>query len=225
MSWLFGRGKQAPSAPPAPPPPPPPTLSEEIKANRRKIDRVCRELERERQKMEIQEKKVKLEIRKVAKAQQMDAARILAKDLARTRAHISKMYQMRTQMQSIGMQMSAMRTQEAMTSAMGNAVGMMAKMNQQMNLPAMQQMMMQFELEQGKMEIGQEMMDDAMDSVSGVEEGEEAERILNEVLTEAGMADMEKIGAPVPVAQPVHAVQESAQPDLSDLDARINNLR
>jgi hypothetical protein len=73
MSWLFGK-KSAPIAPPAPPPPPPPTLDEEIKANKRKIDRTCRELDRERQKMEAQEKRVKLEIKKVAKAQQIDGA-------------------------------------------------------------------------------------------------------------------------------------------------------
>lgn len=155
------------------------------------------------------------------------AARILAKDLARTRAHISKMYQMRTQMQSIGMQMSSMRTQEAMSSAMGNVVGMMGKMNAQMNLPAMQQMMVQFEMEQGKMEMGAEMMDDAMDSISGVEEGEEADRILNEVLAEAGMADMEKLGANVPVGQPqaASAQDQATKTDLSELDARLNNLR
>lgn len=108
---------------------------------------------------------------------------------------------------------------------MGNVVGMMAKMNQQMNLPAMQQMMMQFEMEQGKMEIGQEMMDDAMDSVSGVEEGEEADRILNEVLAEAGMADMEKLGNHVPMGQPQPAGVQDARPDMSELEERMNNLR
>lgn len=228
MSWLFGKGKRAPAAPPPPPPPAPPTLSDEIKQNRRKIDRTCRELDRERQKMENQERRVKAEIKKVARDQQIDAARILAKDLARTRAHISKMYQMRTQLQSIGMQMSAMKTQEAMSSAMGSAVGMMARMNQQMNLPALTSMMMQFEMEQSKLEMGQEMMDDAMDGMTGVDESDEADRILNEVLTEAGMADIDKLGTQTPSGIP-QAQQQAVQPqgrvDMSEIDAGLNNLR
>lgn len=226
MSWLFGKGKAPPVAPPAPPPPPPKTLAQEIKENKRKIDRACRELDRERMKMEQQEKRVKAEIRKVAKEGQVDAARILAKDLARTRTHVKKMYQMRTQMQSIGMQMSSMQTQQAMTSAMGNVVGMMAKMNAQMNLPQMQKMMMQFEMEQGKMEVQSDMMDDAMDNMNGVEESEEADRILEEVLAEAGMADLDKLGgAAAPVGAPgAQASDTYAAPDMSEIDARINNL-
>ena len=55
------------------------------------------------------------------------------------------------------MQLSTMRTNEAMTSAIGNTVKIMAKMNKSLNLPAMQQVLMQFEMEHGKMEMTQEM--------------------------------------------------------------------
>jgi charged multivesicular body protein 2A len=143
-SFLFGKG--APPAPPPPPPPPPLTMAEEIKLNKRKVDSACRELDRERMKMEMQEKKVTAEIKKVAKGGHMSSARILAKDLARTRAHISKFYQMRTQMQSMSMQMSAMKTQETMAQSMGSVVQMMAKMNRSMNLASIQKIMMSFEM-------------------------------------------------------------------------------
>lgn len=179
--------------------------------------------------MQNQERRVKAEIKKVAREQQIDAARILAKDLARTRAHMSKMLSMRTQLQSLAMQMSSMKTQEAMTSAMGSAVGMMAKMNQQMNLPAMQQIAMQYEVEQGRMEVSAEMMDDAMDGIAGAEESDEADRILNEVLAEAGMADLEKLGTQTPMGMPQaqnQGVQQSQAPvDMSEIDAGLNNLR
>ncbi len=55
------------------------------------------------------------------------------------------------------MQLSTMRTNEAMAGAMGNVVKIMAKMNSSMNLPAMQNVLMQFEMEHGKMEMTQEM--------------------------------------------------------------------
>lgn len=75
----------------------------------------------------------------------------------RTRNHIARTYQMRTQLQSVSMQLSTMRTNEAMAGAMGNVVKIMAKMNKSMNLPATQNVLMQFEMEHGKMEMTQEM--------------------------------------------------------------------
>ena len=45
----------------------------------RTIDKACRELDRERMKMEAQEKSIKMQIKKLAKQGQVDAARIMAK--------------------------------------------------------------------------------------------------------------------------------------------------
>ncbi len=65
--------------PPPPPPPAPVSLSTQIRQNQRQIDKACRELDRERIKMEMQEKSVKIQIKKLAKEGQIDAARIMAK--------------------------------------------------------------------------------------------------------------------------------------------------
>lgn len=192
---------------------------------RRKLDRACRELDRERMKMEQQERRVKIEIKKVAKLQQIDAARILAKDLVRVRTHISKMYQMRTQLQSISMQMSAMRTQEAMAGAMGDVTQMMTKMNRSMNLPALQKVMMQFEMEQGKMEMKSELIDDALDEMTGAEQTDEAERILQEVMTEAGMSDILRIGGSAAPTSGVPTTLDSEMKNDAEIEKRLNNLR
>ena len=66
------------------------TPQEMIRENKRMIDRAIREMDRERVKMEQQEKKVIADIKKTAKTGQMDAVKVMAKDLVRTRNHIKK---------------------------------------------------------------------------------------------------------------------------------------
>jgi hypothetical protein len=63
----------------------------------------ARELDRERTKLEQQEKKLISDIKKSAKAGQMPACKVIAKDLVRTRRRISKFYQMKTQLQGISL--------------------------------------------------------------------------------------------------------------------------
>lgn len=147
-------------------------------------------------KLEAQEQKLKVQIKKTAKSGQLEAARMLAKDLVRTRKNVTRMYQMRTQMQSVSMQLTTMRTNESMANAMGNMVQIMGKMNQTMNLPAMTQVMMSFEMEHGKMEMTTEMMDDAMgDMLGGADEEAQTDDVINQVMDELGLEQGSKLGA------------------------------
>lgn len=174
-------------------------------------------------KMEQQEKRVKAQIKKLAKEGQLDAARIMAKDLVRTRHHITRTYQMKTQLQSVSMQLATMRTNEAMASAMGNVVTIMAKMNQSMNLPAMQQVLMQFEMEHGKMEMTQEMMDDAMgDVLAADDEEEQTDEIISQVMDELGLENqtaMNAVGSSSAEPQQMNAADNAA------LQARLDALQ
>lgn len=174
--------------------------------------------------MEAQENKLKGQIKKTAKEGQLEAARMLAKDLVRTRANITRMYQMRTQMQSVSMQLTAMRTNEAMASAMGNVVKIMGRINQTMNLPAMQNVMMQFEMEHGKMEMTQEMMDDAMgDMLGGADEEAQTDDVINQVMDELGLEQGSKLGAiSNATGRPDQVANDQAD---SALEARMEQLR
>merc|ERR1719422_2132667 len=74
------------------------TPEEQLKKNQRALNKAMRELDRERAKMEQQEKKLIMDIKKMAKAGQMDAVKIMAKDLVRTRKAIKKFMMMKEQM-------------------------------------------------------------------------------------------------------------------------------
>lgn len=64
---------------------------------------------------------------------------------------------------------------------------MLGSMNRQMNLPALQRIAMEFERENDIMDQRQEMMDDAIDDVTGLEDEEEEEEVVSRVLDEIGI--------------------------------------
>lgn len=71
--------------------------------------------------------------------------------------------------------------------SMKGATQLLGSMNRQMNLPALQRIAMEFERENDIMDQRQEMMDDAIDDVTGIEDEEEGEEVVNQVLDEIGV--------------------------------------
>ena len=75
------------------------TPDQMLRKNQRALTKAMRELDRERAKMEQQEKKIIMDIKKMAKQGQMDAVKIMAKDLVRTRRYVKKFMLMRANIQ------------------------------------------------------------------------------------------------------------------------------
>ncbi len=71
------------------------------------------------------------------------------------------------QLQAVSIRIQTMSSTAAMADAMKGAARAMYAMNRQVNLPAMQRVMMQFEKEGDMMEMKQELMDDTIDDVMG----------------------------------------------------------
>ena len=74
-----------------------------------------------------------------------------------------------------------------MMQSMKGATQLLGSMNRQMNLPALQRIAMEFEKENDIMDQRQEMMDDAIDDVTRLEDEEESEEVVNQVLDEIGI--------------------------------------
>ncbi|POS84767.1 charged multivesicular body protein 2A, partial [Erysiphe pulchra] len=163
------------------------TPAERLRKHQRSIEKTLRELDRERVKLENQEKKLVLEIKKSAKNGQMGACKIQAKDLVRTRRYVEKFCAMKTQLQAISLRIQTVRTNDQMMQAMKGAVGVLGSMNRSMNLPALQRIALEFERENDIMDQRQEMMDDAIDDVTGLEDEVDGEEIVEQVLEEIGI--------------------------------------
>ncbi|WWC59893.1 uncharacterized protein I303_102455 [Kwoniella dejecticola CBS 10117] len=182
------------------------TPAERLRQHQRSLQKAQRELDREKGKLEAQEKKTMADIKRNAKSGNMNACKILAKDLVRTRRYIQKFTQMRVQLQAVSLRMQTLRSNEQMATAMKGATRAMGQMNRSLNLPQIQKIMNDFEKESSTMDMKEEMMSDAVDDAMEDEdegEGEEVEsdKILKEVLDEIGM-NMNESLASAPTANP-----------------------
>ncbi|KAH6573458.1 hypothetical protein BASA50_008157 [Batrachochytrium salamandrivorans] len=198
------------------------TPAEMLKLHQRALTKAQRDLDRERSKLEQQEKKLIADIKRTAKAGQMGACRVMAKDLVRTRRYVQKFYQMRTQLQAVALKIQTLRSTQSMADAMKGVTKAMRSMNKQVNLPQISKIMMDFEQESEMMNMKEEMMNDAIDDVmEDGDEEEESDRIVNEVLDEIGIGlNQSLVDAP---NSKLGAKTETVQED--DLQARLNSLR
>jgi len=218
MEWLFGRKM---------------TPEEQLKKNQRALNKAMRELDRERAKMEQQEKKIIADIKKMAKAGQMDAVKIMAKDLVRTRQYVKKFMLMKANIQAVSLKIQTLKSQNSMAQAMKGVTKAMMSMNKQMKLPEIQKIMQEFEKQSEIMDMKEEMMSDVLDDALG-EEGdeEETDAIVTQVLDELGLqlgdqlAGVPNTSGTVGVAAQAGKVPVAAEADAdADLAARLENLR
>jgi charged multivesicular body protein 2A len=219
LEWLFGRKK---------------TPAEMLRQNQRALTKAMRDLDRERTSMERQEKKIIADIKKMAKQGQMDAVKIMAKDLVRTRRYCKKFMLMKANIQAVSLKIQTLRSNDAMAQAMKGVTKAMTAMNKQMKLPEIQKIMMEFEKQSEIMDMKEEMMSDAIDDAMGDEDDEEeTDAVVSQVLDELGLqmadqlSDLPNAGQSLstgPSKQPVAAGAAVSDAD-ADLEARLDNLR
>ncbi|ODM89684.1 Charged multivesicular body protein 2a [Orchesella cincta] len=219
MEWLFGRRL---------------TPEESLRKNKRALDKAVRDLDRERSRMELQEKKIIADIKKTAKAGQMETVKIMAKDLLRTRAHIKKFLLMRANIQAVAMKVQTLSSQNAMTEAIRGVTKAMQSMNKQLNLPQITKILQEFEKQSEIMDTKEEMMSEVVDdALGGDNDEEESEAVVAQVLDELGLQIGDQLAA-LPTAQgrletPGRNQRELVAAAVSDVDAdlqaRLDNLR
>merc|ERR1719309_1695626 len=124
----------------------------------------------------------------MAKAGQMDAVKIMAKDLVRTRKAVKKFMLMKANIQAVSLKIRTLKSQNSMSEAMKGVTKAMMMMNKQMKLPEIQKIMQEFEKQSEIMDMKEEMMNDVMDDAMGDEDDEEeTDAIVTQVLDELGL--------------------------------------
>ncbi|XP_002734514.1 charged multivesicular body protein 2a-like [Saccoglossus kowalevskii] len=219
LEWLFGSRK---------------TPEQILKQNQRALNRAMRDLDRERGKMEQQEKKIIADIKKMAKQGEMDAVKIMAKDLVRTRRYVKKFIMMRANIQAVSLKVQTLRSNNEMAKAMKGVTKAMQTMNKQLKLPQIQKIMMEFEKQSEIMDMKEEMMNDAIDDAMGDEDDEEeSDAIVSQVLDELGLQLTDDLaglpGTGGKISQAEGAAKEPQAAGVcdadADLQARLENLR
>lgn len=225
MDWLFGKKL---------------TPEEMLRKNQRALNKAMRDLDREKQRMEQQEKKIIADIKKLAKEGQMDAVKIMAKDLVRTRRYEKKFMLMKANIQAVSLKIQTLRSQNAMAQAMKGVTKAMQSMNRQLNMPQIQRILQEFEKQSEIMDMKEEMMNDAIDdAMEDDADEEETDAVVSQVLDELGLQLNDQLSG-LPQATGSLAAGTAKQPAAvaaatagggglsdadADLQARLDNLR
>merc|ERR1712193_54596 len=148
----------------------------------------------------------------MAKGNQNEAVKVMAKSLIRMRHNITKYYTVKSQLQAVSMRMQTLKATQSMADAMKGVTKALTGMNGQMSLPEIQKTLREFE-----------------------RQNEETEELVQQVFDEIGI-NLNSQLASVPatqVAQPAQAAPQAQAAEAEpisdgideDLQARLKNLR
>jgi len=160
-----------------------------VRKSQRVLNSALRSMEKERFHMEQQEKRLIVDIKKLAKEGQLEAVRITAKDIVRTRQYIKKFMLMKANIQAVTMQVVSVRSQYAVADAMKRVTIAMRAMNRQINLPQIQKIIQEFEKQSAVCEMKSDIISESVDETFGddTEADEESDNIVCELLDELGL--------------------------------------
>lgn len=215
------------------------TPKEMMRKQDRAIKRALRDLNKERTALERAEKKQNSELKKMANKGQMGACKHIAKDIVRNRKAVAKTFRMQTQLQSIQNQITAMKATQASTEGMKKMLEVMVVLNNQMDIPALQQLAVDFGMENEKFNMQQEIMEDVMDDAmmdDDEDEDTEADNVLEEVLAGMRLKSEEQFGViggsapaqttgPTRVAMTADGGAGGEDPEMDEMEARLAALR
>ena len=174
-------------------------ILEEMKNNKRSIERAGKQIDRERTKLEMKEQKALFEIKDLTKKGKVKAAKILIADLIRRRKLIENYYMMKLQLKSITLQLSNIDSNVAVTNALRTAASTMAHSNQTFNTEEIKCALKQYTKGNAKMEMKKEMISDTIDIVTEVNE-KEVDDVYNQLCEELNLEITGKIGK-VPIVR------------------------
>ncbi|KAK9918465.1 hypothetical protein WJX75_004255 [Coccomyxa subellipsoidea] len=204
-----------------------PTVKEQVRASQREITGGVRDLDRELLGIDREEKKLIKEIKEAARNGNEKGARALAKSLVRLRGQRTKVLASSAQLRGVRASIGTAAVTAKMGESMAKANEVMAAMGKTNDPAKIAQTMQQFQKENAKMEMGQEMMDDSLDGIWDDEDTEaETSDLMNQVLDEIGVDITAQMGsAPAKKAAVQQKVSAPVQDEDDSLTARLAALK
>jgi len=202
-------------------------VKEQIKMQKRSVDRSRRALEREAKKLERERKKMLTQIKKLAEKGQTTGAKMLAKDIVRAKKQQQKLEQFVGQLNAVSLRIGSCMTLNELGDAMANCASAMTLVSSKLDPKRLAQMAKEIAKQDEMLDMKSDMISEVLESLDeGNEEEEEA--IYNQVLQEAGVklaeemkfeGDSKQIDDKV-MAQPAMEGGEGTD----DLDAMLKEL-
>ena len=103
-----------------------------LRKNQREIQRLIRELDRERTQLERSSSALSADLKRYAKEQNMSAMRTIAKSIVRNRSAVTKLHQIKSQLQAVSLRMAEVNSQQAIGDAMRGTTRALGLLNRRM---------------------------------------------------------------------------------------------
>ena len=204
-------------------------VKEQIKMQKRSVDRSRRALEREAKKLERERKKMLVQIKKLAEKGQTTGAKMMARDIVRSKSQQAKLEQFVGQLSAVSLRIGSCATLNELGDAMANCANAMILVSSKLDAKKLAHMAKEIAKQDMQLDMKADMMSDILESIDDVNE-EEEEEVYNQVLMEAGvnLADQLNVDGEknVQVNNNVENKMNEQPPsnDTDDLDAMLKDL-
>lgn len=199
-------------------------IKEEVKAQNRVLRGAQRDIERDRATLEREKKKLEIEIKKMAKEGNKEACVILAKQLVQLRKQETRSIAASSQINGIKTQTQVMASNVKLGEAMKTTTENMAKMNKLNDPMKTAKIMSEFEKQNMKMNMTDEMINDTLDGVlEGSDDELQSDAIVNQVLDEIGIEISGKL-INAPNANKSKIGSRASAANASDDDEEVKNM-
>lgn len=193
------------------------TVDDVMREQSRELRSTQRGIVRDRAALEKQEKQLEAEIKKMAKTGNKEACKILAKQLVQVRRQKGRTYAVSSKVTSMASHTRLMNSQMKMAGAMSTTAKTMQAVNKKMDPQKTLKTMQDFQKENMKMGMTEDMINDTLDEIfdeSGDEE--ESQDIVNQVLDEIGIEISGKMGKAPAAGKSLPSAASSKQATISD---------
>ncbi|WWD22758.1 hypothetical protein CI109_107251 [Kwoniella shandongensis] len=172
-----------------------PTPEEKVKAWQTKLRQQERQLDREIRNLEVATQKSRIELKQLAKKNDVKSARILAKEVVRANKQRDRLESSKARIKSVNMQLQHQLSMVKVTGAFQKSTEIMKTTNALVKLPQLSATMREMSMEMMKSGIMEEMMEETLDTVDDDELEEEADAEVDKVLFELTDGKLGQAGA------------------------------
>ncbi|CAF1065272.1 unnamed protein product [Brachionus calyciflorus] len=201
-------------------------VKEEIKAQNKVLRSAQRDIDRDKNQLEREMKKLELDIKKMAKEGNKQACVVLAKQLVQLRNQQTRNVSASARITGIKTHTQVMASNIKLGEAMKTTTQTMVQMNKIQDPAKTAQIMREFEKQNMKMGMTDEMINDTLEGVlEGSDDEAQSDAIVNQVLDEIGIEISGKmINAPTPAKGSVK-VKDDNEIDDEEIKNMLANLR
>ena len=203
-------------------------VKEQIREQKRSVDRSKRSLEREAKKLERERKKMLQQIKKMAEKGQTTGAKMLAKDIVRSKNQQAKLEQFIGQLNAVSLRIGSCASLNELGDAMNNCAKAMTLVSSKLDTKKLAQIGKTLAKQDMMLEMKSDMMSEVLDSLDDETE-EESEELYNQVLMEAGVNMKDEMNVGIggekdKEEEKNKAMAENVQSGVDDLDQMLKDL-